>query len=333
MTHFASNIKISNFKSIQSLELTNCKRINLFIGRPNVGKSNILEALSLFSLPYLLFDQEANLKQLVRMEQNSELFFDGNTDCLIEIDLDSNKISLNNRNEISTSHNSKEIQDFTIHYDSIFHIYKIEFLEKNKSKFQNTPHYKTYFFPKQIKFEKNRLPFLSPPDGKNLFDVIQSHKELKDEFINLFKTYGLHLVFDKSSQELKVMKGVEKGEIFLIPFNSIADSLQRLIFYKTAIKSNKNSVITFEEPEAHTYPPYIAQIARDMIEATDNQFFITTHSPYVVNEFLENAQQELCIFLVDFKDGQTVAKRLTEAELDEVYNDGIDLFFNNEFFS
>ena len=46
------DLKISNFKSIKNLEIE-AKRINLFIGAPNVGKSNVLEALSLFNVPYI----------------------------------------------------------------------------------------------------------------------------------------------------------------------------------------------------------------------------------------------------------------------------------------
>ena len=42
------NLEIKNFKSIKHLEME-CKRINLFIGEPNAGKSNILEALGLAS--------------------------------------------------------------------------------------------------------------------------------------------------------------------------------------------------------------------------------------------------------------------------------------------
>ena len=329
MTNFASNIKIQNFKSIREIELNDCKRINLFIGRPNVGKSNILEALSLFSLPYLLTNTE-DLKELIRFENISELFFDGNLEEFVTILIDNNQINILDFVEAIDIHFGD--QRNSIRYNSSGALTDISDENVSFAQLGNYP-YKSYLFPKQVEFENTSFNFLYPPHGKNLFDIIQSNKALKDEFLKIFQTYGLHLVFDKGSQELKVMKGVEKGEIFLIPFTSIADSLQRLIFYKTAIKSNKNSVITFEEPEAHTYPPYITQIAQDIIEASSNQFFITTHSPYVVNEFLENAQSELCIFLVDFKDGETVARRLTDKELEEVYNDGIDLFFNNEFFS
>jgi len=36
------NLEIQNFKSIKYLQL-DCKQVNIFIGEPNVGKSNILE--------------------------------------------------------------------------------------------------------------------------------------------------------------------------------------------------------------------------------------------------------------------------------------------------
>ena len=41
-------LKIQNYKSIRNLDLP-CKKVNVFIGEPNSGKSNIIEALSLLS--------------------------------------------------------------------------------------------------------------------------------------------------------------------------------------------------------------------------------------------------------------------------------------------
>ena len=119
------------------------------------------------------------------------------------------------------------------------------------------------------------------------------------------------------------------------PYSSIADTLQRVIFFKTAIASNQNSILLFEEPEAHCFPPYIAQITQEVINAETNQFFIATHSPYVLNDFMEDEETraELAIFMADFKDGQTVVYRLSDKELNEVYNYGIDVFFNYERFT
>lgn len=45
MSQFIQNIQIKNFKSAKNVRFEDCKRINLLIGKPNVGKSNLLESL------------------------------------------------------------------------------------------------------------------------------------------------------------------------------------------------------------------------------------------------------------------------------------------------
>ena len=108
-----------------------------------------------------------------------------------------------------------------------------------------------------------------------------------------------------------------------------------MIFFKTAIASNKDSILLFEEPEAHCFPPYVTHITQEIIDSESNQFFIATHSPYVLTTCLEreSSRKDLAIFMADFKDGQTVIKRLTDDELNEVYDYGLDLFFNSELFT
>ncbi|KAF5418004.1 MAG: DNA replication and repair protein RecF [Candidatus Methanogaster sp.] len=76
------NLEIKNFKSIKHLEL-DCKKINLFIGEPNTGKSNILEALGILS-----FNPQTKLEEIVRFERMSNLFYDENLDDEIKIRVD-----------------------------------------------------------------------------------------------------------------------------------------------------------------------------------------------------------------------------------------------------
>ena len=56
-----ANLQIKNFKSIKQLDL-DCNKINLFIGEPNTGKSNIFETLGLFS--FIKFGQIEDFVQL-----------------------------------------------------------------------------------------------------------------------------------------------------------------------------------------------------------------------------------------------------------------------------
>lgn len=52
----------------------------------------------------------------------------------------------------------------------------------------------------------------------------------------------------------------------------------------------------------------------------------------MINEFLEDKSLDVAIHIVDYKDGKTIVKTLSKEEMDEVYNYGIDLFFNTEAF-
>jgi AAA15 family ATPase/GTPase len=122
----------------------------------------------------------------------------------------------------------------------------------------------------------------------------------------------------------------DQKDIFLIPYNSIADTLQRIIFFKTAIASNHDTVLLFEEPEAHSFPPYITHITQEMIHKKDNQFFVATHSPFILNDLLENSRHELAVFMFDYKNNQTVVRQLPDLELHEIFQNGVDLFTNNE---
>jgi AAA15 family ATPase/GTPase len=336
---FFNTVHISNFKSLKDVTLSDCKRINLLIGKPNVGKSNILEAIGLFSLPYFKFNKSKKINQFVRLENIAELFFDGNIYEAIKVIIDNNKSCTVNYLEREglfrcNLHSNKDGK-YNIDIDSEFNLN----LASKREKFYPLPARVSYYkFPHT--FEKlvdpPNLFNLTPPCGSNLSVIIQLNRTLTDELSTIFSEYGLQLVFDNSSRTLKIMKSIKnKKEVFILPYSSISDTLQRLIFFKTAIVLNNNSILLFEEPEAHCFPPYIAHFTQDVINSTSNQFFIATHSPYVLNDFLETEEtrKELAIFIADFKDGQTVINRLTDDEVNEVYDYGIDVFFNYERFT
>ena len=320
-----TKIEIKNFKSIRHIVLENCKRINLLIGKPNVGKSNILEALTTFCLPYARYTNNKSLQQFIRCENESELFYNGDFSKDIEIQTESDKFVFqsNKASHISRINgllNEKPVVELTG-----LKIKQIDSEMPNKD-------VRSYFFPTSFQFENTGVKFLQPTTGCNMSSVLHSLENTKKEISDILALYGLKLSFDQASQQIKLFKNVSDNNIYLVPFNSIADTLQRIIFYKTAIASNENSILTFEEPEAHSYPPYISKITTDIIHSETNQFFITTHSPYVLNEFLENQKDNLAVYLIDFKNGETAIKGLTEDEKDKVYQFGVDLFFNSEIF-
>ncbi len=348
---FFTDIKIENFKSLRSVELKDCNRINVLIGKPNVGKSNILEALSLFSLPHSLstFSSRFNnsLKWYIRYENEGELFFNGNTNNIEPIKIQTNLVTC--------IVNFEDLEGLNIEYkgDNYEASIKLQLDERTgvPTMKYSLPYSQLYKTVKRYTFKADgqgqlntktfltrRQPsFLSPPYGNNLMQIIDGSPQLTEYYSNFFKEYGLDLVFDKTSSTVKIMKQIkgESGEVlktFILPYSSMADTLQRVIFYKTSITSNTDSILLFEEPEAHSFPPYIVEITQEMLYSKSNQFFITTHSPFVLNDLLENGRDDLAVFVMDWKNGETIVKKLTAEQLHEIYQYGVDLFTNIETF-
>jgi len=321
-----NDIQIKNFKSIKSLKINGCRRINLFIGRPNVGKSNIIEALSLFTTPFLRPSSAKSFTNLVRYESEPEIFYRGNIqepatvyagnniakifydrESGLEISLDGENYSI--KLEVDDNSNVKPSRMANIAPTSI----------------------RRYIFNPNTTYHKGTARTLIPPYGYNLLNVIEQNEDLRLEISGWFEEYGLSLVFDRASQQLKILQNNKRDkDIFLIPYNSVADTLQRMVFFKTAIASSSNSVLLFEEPEAHSFPPYIAKITQEMIYNQSNQYFMATHSPFILNDFLENAINDLSVYLVDYERHETKVVRLTDKQLHEIYQNGVDLFTNSE---
>ncbi len=156
--------------------------------------------------------------------------------------------------------------------------------------------------------------------------------KLRGEVARLFEQEGLKLTMDTENGSLKGLRMLKDESYYLIPFYQMADTLQRLVFHKAAIMSNRNSVLLFEEPEAHLYPPYMGVFTGDLLynRELNNQYFISTHSELILNGLMDEGRPEMSVFLVALKDGATVVKRLDDQQLEDVYTHGVDLFFNIE---
>jgi len=84
------------------------------------------------------------------------------------------------------------------------------------------------------------------------------------------------------------------------------------------------------------FPPYISKFTSDMVnDENKNQFFLTTHSPFVLNDLIANAdKEELAIYIVSYKKetGESVIHKMNETDVNEAYQFGYDFFMNiNQF--
>ena len=336
-----TNIEIKNFKSIRHAEIKDCKRINVFIGYPNVGKSNILEALSLFAV-----NQQTELKDLVRLKETPTIFFNGfmenglevllNNSCGIFGEFSANQFSLAYQVKEQNGVFSKIKLNAALNPSIVKEIYFDNFKNAgSRNDYSEDREFviKKYEFQKKVGQSKRNYSSLEYPFGENIFSIIQTNGKLNKEASELLSEYDLELLYDNREQEFTILKRTGT-RIFTVPYELLADTLQRLLFYKAAILSNKEKILIFEEPEAHMFPPYISKFAADIIfDENMNQYFISTHSPFVLNDFMEDLKEdELSIYTVSLKNGETVIKKLTDKQITEIYQYGIDLFFNLESF-
>jgi len=328
--HLIPSLLIKNFKSIKSLNL-DCKKVNIFIGEPNTGKSNILETFGLLSV--LVYQ---NLKKFVRMEWVENLFYDENIEENIIIKF--NDFSFEMRNEdsifrgIYLSYNeekSKLLGNFWVDNSGMIkkpvrHSNKIDLIKKIKF----------YRFIKLMDFPGHNLDYLTPPAGENLFNILRTRKEIKKEISLIFKKFGLKLMFKPQDKRLELVKVVDEDILISYPYFLISDTLQRTVFYLVAILSNKDSIIAFEEPESQSFPYYTKYLAEKIaLDTNNNQFFISTHNPYFLLSILEKIpSNQINIYLTYLKNYQTKVKLFSQEELKEILDLGIDIFFNVESF-
>jgi AAA15 family ATPase/GTPase len=375
-------LNIENFKSIRNINISP-RRVNLIIGMPNVGKSNVLEALSFLNCE--LDDRSENfMSDFIRYENIFNLFYDNDTSLDIKVTTNYGQAILYKNNNSSkyvyqymtnifitmllararntapalNLHNMKELlihrRDDKEYIDRMI----ASFLAKNEPysfvagdidnsgrSSINSRSNSQLGLPKKYDFKSGSEhqytyynSFLQPPTGRNLLDVVQSSVNLRKDIVELFKPYGLQLVLRMSDRKFEIQKNIE-GFVYTYPYSAIADTLQRTIFYSAAIESNTNSVLVFEEPETRSFPIQISALGDKIVDSDTNQFFVATHSPYLVTEILEKMlpdkakAKDLAVFVAYYENYETKLKMLSDEEVSEIRRDAIDVFYNLDRFT
>ncbi len=345
------NIEIKNFKSIRDAKINDCKRVNVFIGPPNVGKSNILEGLSLFGLLDYGISQPISLQKLTRVNKFYQLFFDGLTDANVNICLNNN-LSLDISASLNLNVNFSAIEQMPIvkpidtstwkDYPKSIMLRKLEIegVDHNIKAESYFPHYinpiksiRKYIFNKSsanLEFDI-LIKHLVFPFGENISDIIFSKAEVKNKIIKLFEIYKLRLSRSESKGTINLLKELQDSSFLILDYDLIAETLRRLIFYMAAILTNKKSVLLFEEPEANCFEPYIMEITNAIKnDDNQNQFFIVTHSQYVIDELMkdEESRNDTNIYLVGLEKNETKVKLLSSDISKDVYQTELNVFFN-----
>lgn len=128
-----------------------------------------------------------------------------------------------------------------------------------------------------------------------------------------------------------------KQQKYLFCNNKERDKFKK---YITRLLQNDHSEIFLEEPENNLFPPTQCQFANWILGRMSTKkrhfLFVTTHSPYVLSYFLQENIADFKLMLTypcEDASGLFSVKTANEDELQEIYDNGSDAFFNFEAFT
>ena len=315
-------LEIRNFKSVKELTLP-CKRFNIFIGEPNTGKSNILEALGLLSfIGVRQYQPDAKLDGFVRYERLSNLFYDDRVSEGLSVRCDEAVLKAE-----GSDGNFRGKYDGP--YGAIAEIYGDgqTITEVINYKGVWSPSVKFYRRPAVEGFIESTYGSLLPPNGANLPSLLLGNKTFRKQMNLVFVAQGLRLSLPKQSNKVELLKSHD-DVISSYPYKLASESQQRLVFYTAAIDTNGGAALLFEEPETHSFPDDIHYLAEVIaLEERANQYFVTTHSSQFLMCLIGKARrEEVAVNIVYSRGHQTKVKTLSEDDLRELYE--LDIFLN-----
>lgn len=312
-----SRVTIANYKSVEKADFE-ARRVNVFIGEPNSGKSNLLEAVG---FPNRAVFQ--NLRDLFRIQRTADLFFDREIEREISVQLEPDAawtLKLANNGNfggmVATFGTSGQI-GFGASANS-----------QMNPKIGGTIAYFRYRSLAKPQWSIEHSASLLPPFGANLPTLLYTNKALRESISAFFKSKDFRLELRPQDNEILMSKEVD-DVLYSFPFESISETMKRIVFYKAVLESNRESVLVLDEPEANTFPFYTKYLAERIALDTTNQFFLSTHNPYVLMSIIEKTPQtELAVYATRMRNYRTELHLLGTAECSEALDLGMDLFLN-----
>ncbi|MBU3809593.1 MAG: ATP-binding protein [Candidatus Phocaeicola faecipullorum] len=174
-----------------------------------------------------------------------------------------------------------------------------------------------YITSGQYKDNNVKISYEQAEERKNLLSTIYAslyRKDKTDETLITFQVGG----YDYS-------------------FSDVDEANRFMIIYDSYLHTH-HSDIYLEEPENNLFPPTQCQFIRWLVEAIkkhNDTLFIATHSPYILNELIKQTSDGLRVFFTHRTDNETpsyTVRQLSNEEVEEMYGNGVDIFFNFELY-
>jgi len=172
----------------------------------------------LSSLPFLKENNSKDITSFIRLDHTLELFYDGNVDQHLVIDIGRQRCNVHYQNENLIVELSADGRSSIFRIDP-----KLTFrLGKNNSYLPSILKYK---FRPNTRFKEATAKHLAPPFGYNLLQIIERNNELKKKRQPFFEASDLSPVFGRNALSLEI-KDPQKKDVAPLPYHLLGDSLQ-----------------------------------------------------------------------------------------------------------
>ena len=307
------NIKIENFRGIDTLEINDFKQINLFVGENNCGKTTILEALFLITgiskpqlpmtinqlrgLNYMLGDDKEHLLVYHKLDYENKILIEtvgketkrtlkifphnpiGNDDITSRLDKNFlEKIPLN------TSTKNQTVDGYN---------YEFTITKKGKPE-----HHKASIYPKGLIYQQEIPRNYKETINATIVNPVNVLNQLPENLNLLIKTKRIDKVvkilqkIDNSI--LNIIVGTDNliycdtGLNQLIPINVMGDGIRRAFSLIVTVANFSNGCVFIDEIENGFHYKSIEIMWKAIFEASKEfgvQIFATTHSMECVTGF------------------------------------------------
>lgn len=163
-------------------------------------------------------------------------------------------------------------------------------------------------------------------NGKISYDQKEERKNLLSTIYNKFKSKE-----ESAHSETVTIEGYDYNFV-----NKEEAERFRSMYHKYI--NVDHSEIFLEEPEDNLFPPTQCKFVNwllDAIEKHNDMLFVATHSPYVLNQLIKVSPEGMnVLFTYPSNDAERsyCVRQLSEKEIHEIYDNGVDMFFNFELY-
>ncbi len=152
-------------------------------------------------------------------------------------------------------------------------------------------------------------------------------------FRDILSGYSYKLDIREFENKIELEREIEEDNLISLPFHIVSETHYRLLMHLAAITTNKDSVIAFEEPEIHTYSFLTKFLTENIAFDKNNQYFITTHSPYILLPLVEKTPlNQLTVNIVYMENNETKVHQLSEEEISKLLDIKMDALLNLDLF-